>query len=147
MSRDYTIREEIIEVVNRLFINTDERNWDGMKKEVFAKEVVFDMTSMGAEKVEQLSSKQICEMWDEGLSGIDAVHHQAGTYLVEPDNESSVNVKAYAIATHYKKDAQGGPIREFVGSYDLHLVKGISGWKIDKFAYRLKYMTGNLELT
>ncbi len=38
-------RDEIVEIANKLFIYTDQRNWEGVKA-AFADEVLFDTTSM-----------------------------------------------------------------------------------------------------
>ena len=60
-------------------------------------------------------------------------------------NNNSADVFAYATATHYNNSAVNGKTREFVGSYNIHLLKVEEVWKIDKFKYNLKYATGNLE--
>ena len=138
-------RDEITEVVNKLFVYTDEQNWDKLQSEVFDSEVLFDMVSVGAEKVETKSSREICDMWKTGFAGLDAVHHQAGNYIITIDNKSA-QVKAYSIASHYKKDATQGNVREFVGSYEIGLIEKENGWRINQFKYNLKYMNGNIEL-
>lgn len=136
---------EITEVVNRLFVYTDKREWGKLSSLVFASHVIMDMTSMGAEKVTRLKSEEICHMWDESFSGLDAVHHQAGNYLIEVIADQA-SVIAYSIASHYKSSASKGKTRNFVGSYDLHLIRMKTGWRIDGFTYHLKYSEGNLTL-
>jgi len=136
--------QQITNVVNKLFVYTDERDWDGLKSEVFDQEVHFDMVSMGAQEAEKKTAAEICDMWNEGFKGLDAVHHQAGNYLISIES-SAATVKAYAIASHYKKDATQGKIREFVGSYDLGLRETEKGWRISSFKYNLKYADGNIE--
>lgn len=102
------------------------------------------MSSLGGE-VAKKTSQQICEEWDKSFEGLDAVNHLAGNYIIDIDNNSA-NDFAYATATHYKNSTVNGKTREFVGSYNLHLVKTGIAWKIDKFKYNLKYARGNLEL-
>ncbi len=138
------MKEEIIEVVNKLFVYTDYKEWDKLQQEVFADIVDFDMSSLGGD-VAKKTSRQICEEWDKGFEGLDAVNHLAGNYIVEIKNDEAI-VFAYATATHYKESAVNGKTREFVGSYKLHLVKTDDLWKIDSFKYNLKYANGNLEL-
>ena len=138
------MKEDIIEIVNKLFVYTDNKEWDKLQKEVFTNVVDFDMSSLGGE-VAKKTSKQICEEWNKGFEGLDAVNHLAGNYLVNIHNKSA-DVFAYATATHYKNSAVNGKTREFVGSYDLHLLKTGAAWKIDRFKYNLKYATGNLDL-
>jgi hypothetical protein len=136
---------EITEAINRLFIYADNRQWDELASQVFAPEVDLDMTSMGVDKASRLKARDICRMWEEGFTGLDAIHHQAGNYLIDVKGKKASAV-AYSIASHYKSSATKGKSRTFVGSYDLHLVKLPEGWRIDGLTYFLKYSEGNLTL-
>ena len=140
-----TEREQVVEVLNRLFYYTDHQQWDKLKSEVFDREVLMDMTSLGASKAEIWSAERICDEWEQGFENLDSIHHQSGNYMIEFSG-SSANAKAYAIASHYKKDASQGSTREFIGSYDFILGKTKDGWKLNSFKFNLKYMKGNLEL-
>jgi hypothetical protein len=142
--KSFTPRENIIETVNRLFVYTDEQKWDKLQEEVFTEEVLFDMSSLGGES-KTTTAKEICEGWAEGFKGLDAVNHLSGNYVVDLKGHYA-DVLAYATATHYKEAATQGKIREFVGTYELHLLQTDAGWRIDKFKYNLKYMNGNVEL-
>ena len=140
----HSIREEIIETVNKLFVYTDNREWKKLQGEVFTNEVDFDMSSIGGDKKE-MTAKAICELWDNGFRDIDSVNHLSGNFIVRIQ-DSTANVFAYATATHYKKSATKGATREFVGTYDIGLLKESFGWRIYKFRYVLKYATGNHDL-
>lgn len=146
MDAQYSSRDLIIEICNRLFYYTDHRNWEALKEEVFTDVVYFDMTSLGAKEAVIMASQKICDLWDEGFQGIDAIHHQAGNYLVEIENDHA-RVTAYAIATHYKESASQGKTRTFVGSYDLGLKHTDHGWRIHSFKYNLKYVEGNTDFS
>jgi hypothetical protein len=136
--------QEVIDTVNRLFILTDKRDWPGVA-EVFAREVRFDMTSLGAEKPEVLTPSQITTAWDKGLKHLKAIHHQAGNYVVT-FGSSGADVFCYGIASHYLPNPSGKNVRVFVGSYDLHLIKSAGRWQIDAFKFNLKYIDGNPNL-
>ena len=138
-------QQQITDVVNKLFVYTDQQDWDQLQAEVFADTVLFDMVSAGAERAETKTSLEICKLWKKGFEGLDAIHHQAGNYIIHIEHNSAV-VKAYAIASHYKQSAKNGPLRKFVGSYDIGLTEYPGGWRINRFKYNLKYMDGNLEL-
>lgn len=140
-----TIREQIVEIVHKLFIYTDSRNWNNLQQEVFTESVFFDMSSLGSE-AKVTTAKSICETWESGFAGLDAVNHLAGNLLVSV-KDPEAEVFAYATATHYKSSATMGKTREFVGTYELHLTKTDKGWRIDQFKYNLRFMNGNLELT
>ena len=61
-------------------------------------------------------------------------------------NPGDADIYAYAVATHYKKNAVKGCTRIFVGSYDLKAVRTITGWRLSQFKYNLKYIDGNISL-
>ncbi len=136
--------QEVIDTVNRLFIRTDQRDWREVAK-VFAPEVRFDMTSLGAEKPEVLTPSQITTAWENGLKHLKAIHHQAGNYVVDFDS-GGATVFCYGIASHYLPNPSGKNVRIFVGSYDLHLKKAGGSWLIDAFKFNLKYIDGNPNL-
>jgi len=141
----HSIREEIVETVNKLFVYTDSQEWEKLQNEVFTHEVDFDMSSIGGEKKE-ITSKAICELWKNGFKDIDSVNHLAGNYIVNVQ-DTTATVFAYATATHYKESASKGKTREFVGTYNIGLLKHSIGWRICKFKYALKYSTGNMDLS
>ena len=140
----FSLREQIIEVVNKLFVYTDYQEWDKLQNEVFTEQLYFDMASLGGE-AKATTAKEVCAMWRTGFEGLNAVNHLAGNYLVRMNGDTA-DVFAYATATHYKSTATLGKTREFVGSYNLHLIKTDNGWRIDIFKYNLKYSGGNLTL-
>lgn len=142
--KTHTVREEITEIVNKLFVYTDYQKWQELQAEVFSGVVDFDMSSLGGE-VKKLKSAEICQMWKDGFAGLDAVNHLAGNYIIEV-RESDAFVFAYSTATHYKASATQGKTREFVGSYEIKLAIEASGWRINGFKYNLKFATGNLDL-
>jgi hypothetical protein len=141
----FTQRELIVETVNKLFIYTDNQEWDALKNEVFTETLHFDMTSLGGEINPQKAAAEICSDWQAGFAEMDAVNHLAGNYLVTL-NDAEARVFAYATATHYKIAATRGQTREFVGTYELGLTKTENGWRINRFKYTLKYTTGNMSL-
>ena len=136
---------ELTELANKLFMYCDSQKWDLLVNEVFTSEIFFDMTSAGAGEPAQLPAQQVCDMWRLGFTGLDAIHHQAGHYLVNIIGEEA-DIYAYAIAYHYRKEAMNGKSRSFVGSYDLKATRSSKGWRISKFKYNLKFIEGNASL-
>ena len=136
---------ELTELANKLFMFTDALEWDKLVAEVFAEEVLLDMSSASGDAPQTLTPKAICDMWQQGFAGLHAVHHQAGHYLITV-NKNAAEIYAYAVATHYKRSAARGNTRTFVGSYDLKAIRSVAGWRLSQFKYNLKYMDGNLSL-
>lgn len=141
----HSTRDEVIEVVNKLFIYTDTQDWEKLQDEVFSNDVFFDMSSLGGKK-ERVTSREICDIWQNGFKGIDSINHLAGNYLVKID-DNIATVFAYATAIHYKGAATNGTTREFIGTYDVSLMKHGIGWRIYQFKYDLKFISGNIDLT
>jgi len=137
-------RSRIIEVITRLFIGTDNRDWEQVKA-CFSPNVLFDMSSLGAGDPKELSPDDIVAMWDAGLKPLEAIHHQVGNFLVDVDGNEA-DIFCYGIACHYLPNQTGRNTRIFVGSYDVSLVKDVVRWRIRKFKFNLKYIDGNKDL-
>ena len=137
-------QSKIIEIINRLFAGTDNRDWTLVKR-CFAQRVRFDMSSLGAGDPKDLTPDEIIAAWDAGLKPLKAIHHQAGNYLVTI-NGSKAEAFCYGIASHYLPNKTGNNTRTFVGSYDFELLKDSDGWTISQFKFNLKYIDGNPDL-
>ncbi|THB79112.1 MAG: nuclear transport factor 2 family protein [Desulfobulbaceae bacterium] len=137
-------KQAVQEVITQLFVSTDNRDWE-MVNAIFADQVLFDMTSLAGGEPVTLSPVQITQSWDKGLKPLEAIHHQAGNFLITVENDSATAF-CYGIATHYLPNKTNQNTRTFVGSYDFHLVKVDGSWKIDQFKFNMKYLDGNLQL-
>ena len=137
-------RAAVQDTVTRLFVATDNRDWNGVRA-VLADSVLIDMTSTAGGVPIRVSSQQITKTWDEDLRGLKAIHHQEGNMLVSL-RDGEADVSCYGIAVHYLPNPSGMNSRSFVGTYDFHLVKRPDGWKINLFRFNLKYLSGNMNL-
>jgi hypothetical protein len=135
---------EVISRANDLFLCTDRKDWQCVR-DVFADQVLFDMTSLAGGQPATLTGEQIAAAWEKGLKDLAAVHHQTGNFKVTLRGNEA-DVFCYGIAYHYLPNPTGRNTRTFVGSYDLHLVRTDAGWKIDRFTFTLKFMDGNKDL-
>ena len=136
-----TQRDELIEAVTRLFVATDDRDWERVRS-CFADRVLFDM---GSGNAGYKTPEAIIAGWTDGLSALKFIHHQVGNFLVDIQGESA-GVFCYGIAFHYLPNRTNLNTRTFVGSYDLHLWRVEGQWKIDAFTYHPKFVEGNLSL-
>lgn len=146
MSENITaVKVELTELANKLFMYCDAQQWQKLLDEVFTPVILFDMSSAGGGKPAKIKAEDVCKMWSEGFTGLDAVHHQAGHYLISL-KEKEAAIFGYAVATHFKKNAAKGNTRTFVGSYDLTAEHTAVGWRLSRFKYNLKYIDGNLSM-
>lgn len=138
------VKQDIIDVVNGIFINTDERKW-AVVESYFADNVELDYTSMVGGKPASLTPKQIIESWKGILPGFESTHHKIGNYVVKNNNDQA-NLFCYGTASHYLPVEDGRPLWIVVGTYDFHLAKKNDEWKVDKMKFNYKYQSGNLNL-
>jgi hypothetical protein len=138
-------KTELQELANKLFMYVDAQQWDKVLNEVFTENVWFDMQSAGGGTPGSIAAEDICSMWKDGFTGLDAVHHQGGQYLIDV-NLNEANIFAYAVAFHFRQSAKNGKTRTFIGSYDLKAVRTGSGWRLNQFKYNLKFIDGNATL-
>ena len=136
---------ELTELANKLFMYCDARRWDKMLSEVFIPVIWFDASSLGAGEPCSMEAIEVCNSWEEGLRGLDAIHHQAGHYIINVVHDNA-DIYGYATASHFKKSATKGNTRTFVGSYDLKAERSSMGWRLSQFKFNLKYMEGNVSL-
>lgn len=139
-------REKVIDTITGLFIGTDNRDW-AVVRECLADRVLLDMSTLGAGPPRALSAEQVIAGWEAGLKPIQAVHHQAGNFLVNLVGDGA-DAFCYGIASHYLPNSSGMNTRTFVGSYEFHLQRDGTGgrWRIDQMRFNLKYIDGNPDL-
>jgi len=138
-------REEITDLITKLFVSTDEKRWDDVSS-CFAKKVLYDSSSSTGRKATRTTPKRIVEQWDAGLEGLKASHHQIGNLLVNVEGDEA-GAFCYGTATHFFPNPSGKNVHTFVGTYDFHLSREGGIWAIDAFRFNLKYQDGNLTLS
>ncbi len=136
MNEDRTIQE----TVTRVFVNTDQQNWNGVEAQ-FATEVILDYESMTGNPANKLNPTEITSTWKTVLPGFESTHHQIGNFLISANNDSA-RVFCYGTATHYLED-ENGSVWTVVGSYDFDLKKAGDNWKITSMRFNYKYQEGN----
>jgi hypothetical protein len=142
--RQLVEKDRIIDTINQLFIATDNRDWAAVRG-CLADQVLLDMTSLAGGRATKMAGEQVAAVWEEGLRSIESVHHQAGNYRVEVQDEEATAF-CYGMASHFRRNRTGRNSRVFVGSYDLHLVRIEDRWLIDSFRFNLKFLEGNADL-
>lgn len=110
-------RLAVEDVVTRLFVATDERDWAAVES-CFAPSFVFDMSSMTGAAAAIMTPRQVADMWKEGLKALDHIHHQAGNFRTEVAGDRA-RVRCYGIALHHRANIKAAErTRRFVRSYD-----------------------------
>jgi hypothetical protein len=137
-------RLAVEDAIVRLFVATDERDWDTLKQ-CFTDPFTLDMTSMiGGEPI-QMTPTQVANAWAQGFKPLDSVHHQVGNFRTEVKGNQAV-VKCYGIALHHREKATGEKSRRFVGTYEFDLARSKQVWQVHRLLFKLKFIDGNLDL-
>ena len=138
-------RQEAEDVVVKMFVATDERDWPTLES-CFTDPFVLDMTSMTGGAPASMTPQQVAAAWAEGFKPLSHVHHQVGNFQTVV-NGSTAEVRCYGIALHHRSNITAeAKSRRFVGSYLLNLSATEAGWRINKLTFKLKFIDGNLAL-
>lgn len=138
-------RQQVEDLVIRMFVATDERDWETLKT-CFTDPFVLDMTSMVGGSPSTMSPSQVAAAWAEGFKPLSHVHHQVGNFQTTV-NGSVATVRCYGIALHHRSDIATEPkTRRFVGTYELAVSQVEGRWRIARLKFNLKFIDGNLEL-
>jgi hypothetical protein len=138
-------RQAVEDVVVRMFVATDERDWAALEA-CFADPFVLDMTSMAGGSPASMTPRQVAAAWADGFRTLDHVHHQIGN-LRTVVSGTGATVRCYGIALHHRSAIRDAvKTRRFVGTYELDLACHDGGWQITRLAFQLKFIDGNLAL-
>ena len=137
-------QHDIINTVQQIFIQTDERNWDRVAA-CFADPLQLDYTSMNGGEPARMSPQQVIESWQGVLPGFEATQHSISNFQVNVTGDKAM-VKCYGTAVHYLPTEDGPDTWTVVGTYDFHLVKSNDQWKADHMKFNFKFMEGNQNL-
>jgi len=144
-SEALALRQEVEDLVIKMFVATDERDWAALES-CFTDPFVLDMTSMVGGSPTSMTPRQVAAAWAEGFKPLSHVHHQVGNFQTTVSG-STATVRCYGIALHYRSDISSeAKSRRFVGTYDLSLSALGGGWRINRLRFNLKFIDGNLEL-
>lgn len=141
---DPALRQGVEDAVVRMFVATDERDWQTLE-DCFTNPFVLDMTSMVGGAPATMSPQQVAQAWSDGFKPLDHVHHQIGNLRTEVASDRAL-VKCYGVAFHHRAKAQGLKSRVFVGTYELSMSFTGDKWRISQLVFKLKFIDGNLEL-
>jgi hypothetical protein len=140
-----TARRDAEDLVIRMFVATDERDWACVEA-CFTDPFTLDMTSLVGGEPVSLSPHEVTAAWAEGFRTLDHVHHQIGNLQTTIDGERAT-VRCHGIALHYRAGiAAAVKSRTFVGTYEIDLTATARGWRISLLQFKLKFIEGNLEL-
>ena len=137
-------RLAIIELIGRLSLTIDARDWDSMG-ELFTETVYHDRTSLTGGEPTNLPVAEFVEGWRQTLQNMDAVHHQITNHVVTLDGDQAT-CAANMQGIHVLANASGGPMWTVGGRHDYRLKRSSDGWRIAGLTFTLQWATGNMNI-
>lgn len=141
--RSATAKTEIISLMETLFNETDNRNWESVKL-TMADSVYVDYTALGGDAGSK-TPDEIVSGWQALLLGFDRTVHQPHNFSVWVAGERA-SATLDAIATHYIHGAKDGSQWTVFVGYDTEYVKENEEWKLARIDLSLYDQSGNTEL-
>lgn len=144
--QDYLAERTAVEdVVVRLFVAVDERDWPTVE-DCFAAKFTLDTRSLTGDTPAELAPGQVSGIWAEGFKPLDHVHHQIGNMQTTVEGNRAT-VRCHGIAWHHRSGISAtARSRTFIGTYEFNLDKSDGRWRISLMRFNLKFLEGNLEL-
>ena len=137
-------RLAIVELIGRLSLTIDAKNWDSMGQ-LFTDTVYHDRTSLTGGEPYTVPVAQFVEGWRQTLQAMDAVHHQITNHVVTLDGDQAT-CAANMMGTHVLTNASGGPMWTVGGRHDYQLTRTSDGWRIAGLTFTLQWATGNMNI-
>jgi hypothetical protein len=144
-NEDLAARLAVEDVVVRLFVATDERDWPALEA-CFTTPFTLDMTSMAGGSPARITPREVATAWAKAFEPLDHVHHQIGNLQTTIEG-SAARVRCYGVAFHHRTAVeQALKTRIFVGSYEIALKRDGTRWQVAELKYLVKFIDGNTEL-
>lgn len=135
-------RLDIVETCTRMCWHTDKREWDRLRTDVFADEVLVDYSSLDGGEPAGLAAQDLIAAWRGLLSGLTATQHLLTNHLVRAEGDTAVATADFQ-ATHLLSNALGGPLWTLGGHYRFTLRRTAAGWRIDGLTMTAVWAEGN----
>jgi ketosteroid isomerase-like protein len=137
-------RLAILELISRLALTIDAKDWDAMGR-LFTDTVFHDRTSLTGGEPYTAPVAQFVDGWRQTLQNMDAVHHQITNHVISLDGDLA-SCTANMQGTHVLANASGGPMWTVGGRHDYQLTRTPDGWRISGLTFTLQWATGNMNI-
>jgi ketosteroid isomerase-like protein len=137
-------RLAIIELIGRLSLTIDAKDWDTMGQ-LFTDTVYHDRTSLTGGEPYTAPVAQFVDGWRQTLQAMGAVHHQITNHVISLEGDAAT-CAANMQGTHVLANASGGPMWTVGGRHEYQLKRTADGWRIAGLTFTLQWATGNMNV-
>jgi SnoaL-like domain len=138
---DLEDRLAILELIGRLVLLLDARDWDALEG-LFTDTVYNDRTSLTGGEPETLGAAEFVGGWRYLMQNLDAVHHLVTCHVITLDGDHAT-CAANMQGTHVLANSSGGPMWTVGGRHDYQLTRTSDGWRIAGITFTIQWATGN----
>jgi SnoaL-like domain len=136
-------RSDIIDVVNRIALLADARDWDAVA-DCFSAEVEVDYTSEFGGDVERITPSNLMRDWA-WLGKLRATQHDISSHIIDIEGDEA-HCRAHVQSTHFADGDRGDGFWTGWGDYDYRLRRETGGWKVQYMRFTLTGWRGNPEI-
>src|ERR1700722_19276707 len=134
-------RYEIIELINRMVLGLDAKDWNGLEK-LFTNNVYNDRTSLLGGEPETLDRVTFIGGWRGLMQNLEAIHHLVTNHVVEVDGDRAT-CRANMQGTHVLGNPSGGSTWQVGGNHLYQVVRTSDGWRISGITFNIQWASGN----
>ena len=130
----------VIRIADAIDRAVDARDWK-LARSYFADRVTADFSSLSGQPVATIASDDLIGAWAANLTGSKTSLHLRTNHQVEIGADAAT-VRSNGYAWN-RMEGNGDPLWEVWGTYQHHLIRSASGWKVDGFTFRMTHERGN----
>ena len=135
-------RLAILDLIARLGLLVDARDWDALEEQVFADPVYSDRTSLFGGEPATVSRSELIGGLRQVLGNLDATHHLITCQVINLDGDQATSA-ANMQGTHILANAGGGSMWTAAGRHDYQLKRTADGWRIAGLTFTVQWASGN----
>ena len=130
----------VIRIADAIDRAVDAQDWK-LARSYFADRVTADFSSLSGQPAANIASDDLIGAWAANLKGSKtSLHLRTNHQVVLEASAATVHSNGYA---WNRMEGNGDPLWEVWGTYEHHLTRSASGWKVDGFTFRMTHERGN----
>ncbi|TPI63201.1 nuclear transport factor 2 family protein [Mesorhizobium sp. B3-1-7] len=130
----------VIRIADAIDRAVDAQDWT-LARSYFADRVTADFSTLSGKPAANIASDDLIGAWAGNLKGSKTSLHLRTNHQVSFDaGAATVRSNGYA---WNRMEGNGDPLWEVWGTYEHHLTRSGTGWKVDGFTFRMTHERGN----
>ncbi|MCA0048690.1 nuclear transport factor 2 family protein [Mesorhizobium sp. B283B1A] len=138
--RAFADERAVIRIADAIDRAVDAQDWK-LARSYFADRVTANFSSLSGQPTANIASDDLIGAWAGNLKGSKtSLHLRTNHQVVLEADAATVRSNGYA---WNRMEGNGDPLWEVWGTYEHHLTRSATGWKVDGFTFRMTHERGN----